>query len=132
MREPACQRRLSASDLWTIPRVGLPAPAPDGAFVVVGVTTHPTDSDERIERLFLLRPGAPPRPLTAPDVTSSQPVVSPDGRTLAFVRKPQGSDHAQLYVMPLDGGEARRLTDLPLGVTDPRWLPDGRGIIVLS
>ena len=31
--------------------------------------------------------------------------------------------------MPLDGGEARSLTDLPLGVFDPRWLPDGSGIV---
>src|SRR4051812_13095097 len=116
MSEPARERRLSASDLWNIPRVGQPAPAPDGAFVVVGVTTHRADSDERKERLYLLRPGAPPRPLTAPDAVSSEPVVSPDGRSLAFVRKPHGGDQTQLYVMPLDGGEARRLTDLPLGV----------------
>jgi len=32
-------------------------------------------------------------------------------------------------VMPLAGGEARRLTALPLGVFDPRWLPDGKGIV---
>ena len=30
-------------------------------------------------------------------------------------------------LMPLNGGEARQLTELPLGVFDPRWLPDGSG-----
>jgi nicotinamide-nucleotide amidase len=34
--------------------------------------------------------------------------------------------------MPLAGGEARKLTDLPLGVFDPRWMPDGSGLIVAS
>jgi dipeptidyl aminopeptidase/acylaminoacyl peptidase len=34
----------------------------------------------------------------------------------------------QLYVMPLDGGEPERMTDLPLGVASPRWFPDGRTI----
>jgi len=34
--------------------------------------------------------------------------------------------------MPLDGGEARALTDLPLGAADPRWLPDSRSVVVIS
>ena len=34
--------------------------------------------------------------------------------------------------MPLRGGEPSRLTDLPLGVADPRWLPDGSGIIFIT
>jgi dipeptidyl aminopeptidase/acylaminoacyl peptidase len=134
-------RRLTIDDLWAIPRVGAPAPAPDGSFVVVGVTTYPTVGDEGRERLYLVPTGErgerTPRPLTAPDVSSSQPSVSPDGKRLAFVRKPAASSsgpapQAQLHVMPLDGGEARRLTDLPLGASDPRWLPDGRSLLVTS
>ncbi len=127
-------RRFTATDLWAIPRVGTPAPAPDGSFVVVGVTTYAATGDEGRERLYLVPTTGEraPRSLTSPDASSSQPSVSPDGKRLAFVRKPAGGTHAQLHVMPLDGGEARRLTDLPLGAADPRWLPDGRSVIVLS
>jgi dipeptidyl aminopeptidase/acylaminoacyl peptidase len=133
--ESQAEKRLTAGDLWTIPRVGTPAPAPDGSFVVVGVTVYPADGDEGKERLYLVPMGsdpADPRPLTSPDVSSSQPSVSPDGRRLAFVRKPASGGPAQLHVMPLDGGEARRLGDLPLGISDPRWLPDGQSLVVLS
>jgi dipeptidyl aminopeptidase/acylaminoacyl peptidase len=125
-------RRFTATDLWKIPRVGTPMPSPDGSFVIVGVTTYEGERDEARERLHLvpLTGDRVPRPLTSPDVSSSQPTLSPDGRRLAFLRKPKDGAPPQLHVMPLDGGEARRLTDLPLGASDPRWLPDGSAIVV--
>jgi dipeptidyl aminopeptidase/acylaminoacyl peptidase len=126
--------RLTPAHLWTIPRVGAPAPAPDGSFVIAPVTTYPETGDEGRERLYLVPTSGDraPRALTSPDVSSSQPAVSPDGKALAFVRKPQGGSAPQLHVMPLDGGEARKITDLPLGVSDPRWLPDGKRVLVTS
>ena len=66
----------------------------------------------------------------------SAPRISPDGRWLAFLRatKAAGSraggakaEHdgaPQLCVLPLAGGEPRRLTDLPLGAGTPAWSPD--------
>ncbi len=59
-----------------------------------------------------------------------QPRWSPDGRTLAFVST--RGNGAQLWVLPVAGGEARRLTSLADGVFDPVWLPDGTGLIVTS
>ena len=50
--------------------------------------------------------------------------ISPDGRWLAFARTEKGNVH--VYVMPMGGGEARRLTDSPS--TTPRWSPDGQWI----
>jgi Tol biopolymer transport system component len=50
--------------------------------------------------------------------------VSPDGRTLAY-SGPGGTDPANkraVYVMPLDGGERRRVTDNGYA---PIWSPDG-------
>jgi dipeptidyl aminopeptidase/acylaminoacyl peptidase len=123
---------MRADDLWTIPRVGSPAPSPDGRWVAVPVTTHDPEANEGRCRIWLLTgPGqaGAPRPLTAPEVSSDEPAWSPDGARLAFTRKgPDGKP--QLHVLPVDGGEARRVTELPLGVFDPRWLPDGRGVVV--
>ncbi len=57
----------------------------------------------------------------------SEPVVSPDGRQVIFLRAPEDGP-AQLYVMPLDGGEPRRLTEHPLGAGPVVFSPDGRRI----
>ncbi len=127
-------RAFTAEDLWAIPRVGSPAPAPDGAWAVVPVTTHDLEKNEGRTRLWMVSASGSfePRPLTSADANATTPRVSPDGTRVAFVRKREKSEKAQLHVLPLDGGEAEKLTDLPLGAIDPRWFPDGRRIAFLS
>ena len=70
---------------------------------------------------------------------------APDGRTLAFlsdrrkvVEEELGGardreDASQIHLLPLDRpGEARRLTNLPRGVDDFAWSPDGTQLAVIS
>ena len=119
---------LSVEDLWAIPRVGAPVPAPDGGSFAVAVTTYDMEQNRGRSRIWLVPTNGEPRALTSPDASSSEPAFSPDGKRLAFVRK--GDDgKGQIHVLPLEGGEAQRLTDLPLGAFDPMWLPDGSGIV---
>ena len=46
--------------------------------------------------------------------------------------KKDREDGTQVHLLSLDGGEARRLTDLPRGVTGFEWSPDGSRLVVLS
>ncbi|HZD04709.1 MAG TPA: hypothetical protein VE173_07320, partial [Longimicrobiales bacterium] len=50
--------------------------------------------------------------------------VAPDRSAVAYLRKV--GNHRQPHIQPLDGGEARRCGDLPLGAVGVRWMPDGR------
>ena len=54
--------------------------------------------------------------------------VSPDGRSLAFVRyeRPGVGD---VYVAPIAGGEAHRSTNWNTEISGVAWTPDGRDIV---
>jgi hypothetical protein len=71
----------------------------------------------------------PDQPLGNPQV-DDQPTVSPDGKTVVFVRF---VDDAQtkggLFSIPLAGGTAKRLTEDAGGVSYPRYSPDGLTIL---
>jgi dipeptidyl aminopeptidase/acylaminoacyl peptidase len=76
--------------------------------------------------------GGAARQLTSsPGASSSSPVWSPDGRQLAFVSG-RGGDGAQVWLLPVDGGEARQLTRLEGGASMPVWSRDGRQLLVAS
>lgn len=54
------------------------------------------------------------------------PKYSPDGKWIAFVRNPQlGS----IWVMPVSGGQARRLTHERAELRGFDWLPDSSGLV---
>lgn len=101
--------------------------------------------------LFLLdltNPGAVPRQITFGDRHDHSPKFSPDGRFIAFLRNgdpksalpPNRLDGAgeaseplsQVWIIPVDGGEARQLTQFKHGCSDPQWSPDGRYLLVRS
>ncbi|MGE5177106.1 MAG: S9 family peptidase [Hyphomicrobiales bacterium] len=124
----AGRRAMTAEDLWAFRRVGTPAPSPDGRAVVVPVTTFDLEANRGRARLWLLPRDGAPRPLTAEDATCADASYAPDGTRILFTRA-QGDEKPQVHVLPLDGGESERLTDLPLGAFDPRWLPDGKRIV---
>lgn len=62
--------------------------------------------------------------LTTHPAAETNPVLSPDGRTIAFTARYEGP--AQLYTMPLAGGMPQRRTFEPEGSTATSWTPDGR------
>jgi dipeptidyl aminopeptidase/acylaminoacyl peptidase len=64
------------------------------------------------------------RRLTFSDSTNTTPTISPDGSSVAFMST--RAEKPQLWLLPLDGGEPRQLTDLSEGVgSGAVWSPDG-------
>lgn len=63
---------------------------------------------------------------TATEGTNICARVSPDGATVAF------DVYAMLWLMPLAGGPARRLTDDIFEIAQPDWSPDGKSLVFQS
>src|SRR5262249_32249404 len=103
------------------------------AFVRVSVN----EKENRYETSLSLVPvdgSTPPRKLTS-GIRDTAPRWSPDGKRIAFVRavekdgKPQP---AQIYLLDMEGGEARPVTDVKDGATAPSWSPDGKYLAFTS
>ncbi len=68
--------------------------------------------------------GGIPRRLTSGLGAATTPAISPDGKLLAFAGRDEGP--AEVYVMPIDGGQPKRLTFLGANSAVIGWTPDGR------
>ena len=78
--------------------------------------------------------GGAPVALTSRFGPDNSPVVSPDGRQIAYVGfddSRRSYENARLYVMNLDGSGKRVLTpNLDRSVANPLWSADGRAVYV--
>jgi dipeptidyl aminopeptidase/acylaminoacyl peptidase len=125
---------LTAERLWGLARLGEPAISPDGRLAVVPVTRFDVAANVGYTSLWLVPTSgsAPARPLTSGKQSDTSPAFSPDGRSVAFVSKRGDDEENQVYVIATDGGEARRVTNIPVGANAPMWFPDGRRIAFVA
>ncbi|MCP3906091.1 MAG: S9 family peptidase [Planctomycetes bacterium] len=134
---------IVTSDLLNVRRITSIDVANDGSRAVFAVRSigprsarAPGDlvNQSHLYVLDLRREDAAPRRYTHGPRFDHAPRLSPDGRRIAFVRGGFDEDEhgRQVWIMPVDGGEARPLTDLPGGAWVPRWSPDGLRVLVTS
>jgi dipeptidyl aminopeptidase/acylaminoacyl peptidase len=125
------KRGITEMDLFKFVWIADPQISPDGsqiAFVRVWVN----QKADRYENALWIVPaaGGPARQITA-GPRDSGPRWSPDGKTLAFSRSAEKEGRPQppqIYLLSLEGGEARPLTDVPRGAGGPEWSPNGKMI----
>jgi dipeptidyl aminopeptidase/acylaminoacyl peptidase len=126
--------RFGPADIARLADVAEPVFAPDGGTLAYSVETSNTTED--LKQTDLWRVGYDGRGRTQLTATPTRnewaPAWSPDGRWLGFLAD-RGDEGAatQVWVMPVDGGEARALTDVPQGVQDFAWSPDSRRLALI-
>ncbi len=68
--------------------------------------------------------------LTSALGTETSPHISPDGKMVAFTAEYEGN--VDVYLLPIEGGEPKRLTWHPGGDIVQGWMPDGQHILFRS
>lgn len=127
----AARRPISNDDLLLFEWVADPRISPDGRRVAFTRVWVDREADAYRTRIMIVEAdGSGARDLTSGS-RDAQPRWSPDGTQLAFTRA-EGEDPAQIWVLPMYGGEARRLTELKGGASEPAWSPDGKRIAFRS
>jgi len=72
------------------------------------------------------------RPFVTGQVNVSAVAWTPDGSGISFLSKRGNDEHASLYVIPLDGGEARKRLEHETDIRGYSWSPDGKQVAFLA
>jgi dipeptidyl aminopeptidase/acylaminoacyl peptidase len=126
------RRPVGEDDIAQLVWIADPQIAPDGTRAAFTRVHVDREADDYRTAIWLADvAGGNARALTF-GPKDRQPRWSPDGRTLAFVRTPEGKTDSELWLLPMAGGEARMLATLAGGVSSPAWSPDGTRLAFTS
>jgi dipeptidyl aminopeptidase/acylaminoacyl peptidase len=126
---------MSPADVYELSGAADPRISPDGTRVAYQVWSIDKESNEYRGAVWVapLDGSAEPRAFTSGERRDGTPRWSPDGRWLAFTSNRGGEKTpANLYVIPAEGGEARKLTDRKEGIEKFAWSPDSTRIVFAS
>jgi dipeptidyl aminopeptidase/acylaminoacyl peptidase len=130
-------RPMTFLDMQHLRSAGGFAPSPDGRWVLHTVSTPDWENARSQTDVYLVsaREGvaSSKRMTFTTDKNETAPAWTPDGRSFTFLsdREATGTNGgSQLYMMRPDGGEARRITNVPGGVASFEFTRDGRWIVL--
>jgi len=125
----AAPHPFTVQDLVAMQRLSDPQLSPDGKRVVFVVRSTDLEANRGRTDLYLVdADGKNLRRLTSHPENESNPRWSHDGRAIYFIASRTGKD--QVWRLPLDGGEAIAVTELPLDVDSFHLAPDGTRLVV--
>jgi dipeptidyl aminopeptidase/acylaminoacyl peptidase len=123
---------MRPEDVYELTGVADPRLSPDRTRVAYQVWSLDKDKNEYRGAIWVapVDGSDEQRQFTSGERRDGMPRWSPDGRWLSFASN-RGEDKtpANLYVIPAEGGEARKLTDLKESVESAEWSPDSSRIV---
>jgi dipeptidyl aminopeptidase/acylaminoacyl peptidase len=127
---------LRAADLQRLRAVTSVASSPDGATLAftLSVPRDPLQEKDGRNRseLWVVSGSDGPRPFVTGDADVSSIGFLSDGRLLGFLAKRDGDRARSLYVMPVAGGEARKVVDSETDLAAWSFHPGGRRLAFVA
>jgi dipeptidyl aminopeptidase/acylaminoacyl peptidase len=122
------RRPIVIDDLLRIPRVADVQVSPDGKHLTYTVATPNAETNETETNLWvadIARTASRQLTYSGKDRSARW---SPDGKRLAFLSRRDGK--SQVYLLSIDGGEARAITHMASDVETMKWSPDGVTLVI--
>lgn len=130
------QEPISPYDVAKIKSVTSAEISPDGKWIayVLSVPRDPWTEDNggAYAELHVVDRVGNSRPFVSGKVNVSSVQWTPDGSGLSFLAKRGEDEHTSLYVIPIDGGEARKLVEFESSISGYAWRNDGEQLAVLA
>jgi dipeptidyl aminopeptidase/acylaminoacyl peptidase len=152
-QQSSAHRGFSPEDYYSFEFLSDPQISPDAKLIAYVLTKVDRAQNRRNSSIWMVKTDgslAPWQFTTSPQSANS-PRWSPDGKWLAFLSArpadspapaaskpapatgtPAEQPRNQIHLLSMNGGEARRITNLKNGVSSFRWSPDGSRLVVLS
>jgi len=123
---------LTPDDLYELRAASDVQAFPDGRRAAYVVTQMDREKNTYRSAIWICSTAgvAPARQFTNGLDRDTMPRLSPDGAWLAFLST--RADKPQIWVMPVDGGEARQVTRAKHGAAEIAWAPDSRRLAYTS
>ena len=120
-------------DMQKLARVGGPKVSPDGKWVAFTARRSDVAKNRFATNVWMVAAGGGrPRQLTFAEQGSNENLQwSPEGGYLYFLSS-RVDNKQQIFRLPIAGGEAKQITDVPTGVASYLLSPDGKTIAVTA
>jgi dipeptidyl aminopeptidase/acylaminoacyl peptidase len=124
------KRPMTFDDLIKLHRLSGATVSKDGKWVAYSVSTPDLEANRGVSNIWIVSTaGGEPIQVTQGGHDNS-PSWSPDGKTIAFLSSRDGN--SQVYLLSMEGGEAKKLTQLSTGADLFHWSPDAKTIAFTS
>src|SRR5258706_15848805 len=128
--QEGAKHAIAFEDMIQMHRVADPKISPDGKWVAFAMATPDMNANRNASNIWIVPTAAGEAVQLTQSGHDTLPAWSPDGKTLAFLSSRDGN--SQVYLLSMEGGEAKKLTTLSTGADLFQWAPDGKAIAFTS
>jgi dipeptidyl aminopeptidase/acylaminoacyl peptidase len=121
---------ITFDDMIKLHRVSAPQVSADGKWAAFVVSTPDMEANRNASNVWIVSTTGGEAMQVTQSGHDGSPAWSPDGKTLAFLTSRDGN--SQVYLLSMEGGEAKKVTTLSTGADLFRWSPDGKTIAFTS